>query len=247
MVKDLSGLEKLIEDLKKEGIFESYFLENNIAHIHTKQFLLLIYLPNTERLDIKDIQKIIHIDIDILNSSYTKVWKRLTGLMGKGRRIYARETVVARLDKKVALEFLEEYHLNVPLAGKYRYGLYYKGELVSVAVFSGGRIMREIGEEYRSFELIRFCHKSDYLVIGGISKLIKSFVKDFKPNDIMTYADRDWSQESSLESIGFKAEGIVSSQNIKVFGEKRLTHSDSPNNYDYIIKNNGSIKLKLYL
>ena len=247
MYNDLSVVGTLIEDLKREGIFESSTLEENIVRIQTQQFLLLIYLPNTSREQGDTDKKTIHLDIDVLNSSYTKVWKRLTGLMGKGARVYARETVVARLDKKVALDFLQEYHLNGALAGKYRYGLYYKGELVSVAVFSGGRIMHNINITYRSFELVRFCHKSDYLVVGGISKLIKAFIKDFKPNDIMTYSDMDWSQDSSLQKIGFVEEGMTEPQVFYVKEGLRLEYLVPKTQYDYIVKNKGSLKLKLYV
>ena len=247
MHKDLPDVERLIADLRKEEILENYTAEEHIIHIRTSKFLLLIYLPNSSRLEIEEDVKVIHLDIDILYNEYSKVLQRLKGLIGKGKRVYARETVVARVDKKVTLEFLEENHINGAMAGKYRYGLFYKGELVSLAVFSGGRILRSISEEYRSFELVRFCHKADYLVTGGISKLVKGFIKDFKPNDIMTYADRDWSQQSSLETIGFKAETVTAAQIFRVRNGKRLDYTEDEENYDYIIKNSGSIKLKLYL
>ena len=247
MQKDLPEVERLIADLRDEGIVENLTFEEHIIRIRTSKFLLLIYLPHSSRLNIEEELKTIHLDIDVLIHSYQKVLKRLKGMIGKGKRLYARKTVVARIDKKVTLDFLEENHINGPMAGKYRYGLFYKGELVSVAVFSGGRILHEISEDYRSFELVRFCHKTDFLVIGGISKLIKAFIKDFKPNDIMTYADRDWSQQSSLKTIGFEVENITDKQTFKVKDGKRLNYAADKENYDYIINNSGSIKLKLYL
>ena len=179
MFKGLEVVEKLVQDLRNEGLLIEYVFSKTVIRLDTSKFLLLIYLPNTKRIEDELDKKTIHLDIDLLHNSYEKVLQRVRGLLGKGRRIYARETVVARIDKKVALDFLQEYHLNIPMKGKYRYGLFYQGELVSVAVFGGGRIMRQISADYRSFELIRFCHKADYLVIGGISKLIKSFSKDF--------------------------------------------------------------------
>ena len=247
MCNDLYAVEKLIEDFRPIFVMEGYAIEDSVIKIRTSTFLLLIYLPQSNRLAINEDIKVIHLDIDVLNNSYQKVLQRIIGLLGAGKRIYARQTVVARVDKKVALDFLEENHLNIPLAGKYRYGLFYQGELVSIAVFSGARIMHAIAENYRSFELLRFCHKSNYLVIGGISKLIKAFVKEFSPHDIMTYADRDWSQVSSLENIGFKAESITREQVFYVRNGKRLVNIASADPYDYCIKNKGSIKLKLYL
>lgn len=247
MYTELHGVERLIQDLRNEELFVDSVFADDVIRIDTPKFVLLIYLPQSIRLENEMQEKAIHLDIDVLNTSYQKVLQRIKGLSGKGRRIYARETVVARVDKRVALEFLEEHHLHVPLSGKYRYGLFCKGELVSVAIFSGGRIMREISEAYRSFELLRFCHKADYLVVGGISKLIYAFIKDFNPSDIMTYADRDWSQESSLESIGFKEEGVIAAQTFFVKDGVRIGAHEDEENYDYSIKNRGSIKLKLYL
>ena len=247
MQTDIQWVEKFVNDLEKETFLDYYSLEDNIYRIRMKKYILFLYLPNTARLQDDSKHKTIHLDIDMLKSSYAKILQRIKGLMGRGERIYARTTVPARIDKKVAIAFLEEYHLNVPLAGKYRYGLFHQGELVSVAVFSGGRVMREEMEGYRSFELLRFCHKADYLVVGGVSKLIKTFIKDFKPNDIMTYADRDWSQHSSLESIGFKETGMTEQQSFYVKDGKRLAPQIEAQGYDYEIKNKGSIKLKLYL
>ncbi len=245
---DIHLIEKLVEDLRQEGFLERYTIDDNMASIYLQQYILFVYLGSSPRLE-NDSQskKTIHLDIDMLNTAYEKVIMRIRGLLGVGSRIYARNTVVARIDKRVALGFLHEHHLNAPLAGKYRYGLFYKGELVSVAVFSGGRVMSDIGMYHRSFELLRFCHKADYLVVGGISKLIKAFVKDFRPNDIMTYADRDWSQHSSLESIGFKEIGMTGQQTFYVKDGNRLAPHTEEQGYDYEIKNKGSIKLKLYL
>lgn len=246
MYKDFQGVKKLIHDLQKEDLLEDYVINDDLIRLNTSKLLLLVYLPASKRLEEEVDKKTIHLDIDVLNNSYSKVLQRLKGLMGRGRRVYARETVVARVDKKVTLDFLEEYHLNTPLAGKYRYGLYYKGELLSVAVFSGGRNMRNIGAGYRSFEMLRFCHKADFLVTGGVSKLVKAFVKDFKPNDIMTYADRDWGLRSSLEAIGFQEEGITAAQIFHIKDGKRIAFDDSIEDYDYSVKNKGSIKLKFY-
>lgn len=240
-------VEKFVIDLEKEGFLDHYTVNDNIYRFHLQKHVLFLYLPETTRLQDDFERRTVHLDIDLLASSYTKVLNRIRGLMGKGARIYARDTVVSRIDKKVALSFLEEYHMNVPLAGKYRYGIFERGELVSVAVFSGGRIMREVSEEYRSFELLRFCHKADCLVVGGISKLIKTFIKDFSPNDIMTYADKDWSQQSSLESIGFKEVGSIEEQVFYIRDGNRIVQYQEGQAYDYKVKNKGSIKLKLYL
>ncbi|GGH11188.1 hypothetical protein FAZ19_00685 [Sphingobacterium alkalisoli] len=214
----------------------------------SEKFHVVFYHPQSVRLSNEIIRRTIHIDYDIVISSSEKLLARLESIFGFGNRIYARDTVVARVDKKVALEFQEEHHLQLALPGKYRYGLYRQGELVSIAVFSGGRKMNDTPLDYRSFELLRFCHKGSDIVIGGLSKLIKAFRKDFKPGDIMTYADLDWCQDSTLEKIGFipvqrtPPQLILVREGIRVFG-KNIVVKDQKN--DYWVENNGSLKLKM--
>lgn len=216
--------------------------------LQTEKTRIVLYLPHTPRIEVDSSISNIHIDYDQLMSAELKIIKRLRALQGFGIRIYARSTVVARIDKRIAMDFQEEHHLQVALPGKYRYGLFYQGELVSVAIFSGGRIMRLLGPDYRSFELIRFCHKGDILVVGGLSKLLKAFIKDFAPQDIMTYADRDWSQDnSSLQTIGFKPIALLPPQRFAVIGGQRYHPVDDKDQVDYYVENKGSLKLKLIL
>ena len=70
---------------------------------------------------------------------------------------------------------------------------------MAVATFSGGRTLK-FGDRknQRSYELIRFATLKEFVVIGGFDKLLKAFCKEHQPDDIMTYADRDWSDEKAI-------------------------------------------------
>lgn len=221
--------------------------QDGIHQFLTPKYCIYIYLPGAERLANSTSLPTIHIDIDQIEGQSDLLIQRLRGLHGVGKRIFARQTVVARIDKKVTLNFQDEHHLLISLPGKYRYGLFHHGELVSIAVFSGGRLMREEKEGHRSFELIRFCHKEDTLVVGGLSKLLKAFIKDFNPQDIMTYADLDWTNESSLETIGFKEINTLLPQTFYVVNGSRQVNKPQDDDGYYAIKNKGSLKLKLIL
>lgn len=178
---------------------------------------------------------------------------RLKACVGKATRIYARECALARLDKQEAIRFLRQNHLQVPLAGKYRYGLLHKGQLVAVAVFGGARRMyREHGAKYRSFELIRNCNRNGYVVVGGLSKLLKRFAGDFRPDDIMTYVDRDWSDGASFAKLGFERVGITQMHGFWVdrySWERMAVHGmdDGQLQLDkagyYYVQNRGSLKM----
>lgn len=152
----------------------------------------------------------IHLDEDMWIRQPDLLLRRIAALAGQATRVHARDTVLTRIDKQVAMAFQQEHHLNVPLPGKYRYGLYLDGELAATAVFSGGRRMQGKPEEYRSFELLRFCHKQGLHVVGGLSKLVEGFRKDFEPGDIMTYADKDWTDGQSYQKTGFEIVGELS-------------------------------------
>ena len=240
----ISFIQLLSEHIKIEEINE----HDGFFEVRSDRVLLFIYKPGSHRVDEGSRTGVIHIDHDQVQSAPYKIINRLKGQHGQGQRIYARTTVVARVDKRVALAFQEEYHLQGALPGKYRYGLFHKGELVSVAIFSGARIMRQLGPDFRSFELIRFCHKRDMLVVGGLSKLLNAFIKEFKPQDIMTYADRDWCQDaSSLETLGFEVVDTTVPQRFAIINGQRFLHVTQEQSVDYYIENKGSLKLKLVL
>lgn len=196
-------------------------------------------------------KKTVYLNVHQFVAQQDKVINRLKVMAGMAKKIYARDTVLARVDKKVALDFQEEHHLQISLPGKYRYGLFHQGELVSLAVFSGGRKMLDKPSDYRSFELLRFCHKADFLVLGGISKLLKGFIADFKPGDIMTYSDKDWSQDSSLTVIGFQKIAEKPPQQFWVSGSRQVPFHDFAELEQiklaypdgYLFSNSGSIKL----
>jgi hypothetical protein len=89
--------------------------------------------------------------------------------------------------------------------------------LIAVTTFSGGRTMKE-GERKgtRSFELIRFASLKGYVVVGGMDKLMKAFTNEHQPFDIMSYADRDWSDGRSYEKLGFSKIENTSQQTLYI-------------------------------
>ncbi|QBQ39650.1 hypothetical protein E2P86_00100 [Sphingobacterium psychroaquaticum] len=210
---------------------------------------IVIYSPAAKnRLKTVTSARVIHLDEEYLRKNEEKVLQRIASLYSKGQTIYARETVIARVDKRISMQFLEEHHLNTAFPGKYRYGLFYRGDLVSLAVFSGGRKMKDKPTNYRSFELIRFCHKSGLRVVGGLSRLIRAFAKDFTPGDIMTYVDNDWSQDSSLKTIGFLPTGTLPPQALHFQNISQQTATSTlPIKGEYSKYNSGSTKLVLTL
>ena len=155
------------------------------------------------------------------------------------RRIYARKTKVRRINATAAMEFLDTNHLWGTTKAKHNYGLFFaeknkntndgdgeEEELVAVATFSTRRKIIRMGKPHRSHELLRFCSRRDSNVVGGISKLIKAFVTNQTPDDIVTLIDRDWGDGSGWQSIGFDTVATMDPIVMVVRPKNKSSHQD---------------------
>lgn len=135
------------------------------------------------------------------------VLSRIKSKLGLNSKIYARKTIVKKLNRSEAYDFLLANHINDALKAKYNFGLMYNNELVAIACF--GPIMHKKTEAKGelSGELIRFCNKLDTTVVGGLSKLLKHFITQYRVDDVMTYIDKDWSDGKSFIQLGFDVVG----------------------------------------
>lgn len=134
------------------------------------------------------------------------ILSQLSSLAKKTKTVFARNTIVNRITQPQANEFLNEHHFGSSPLARYKYGLFHKktSELLGVATYSAPRKFMRDGVAYRSHELIRYGSKLNTTITGGVSKLLKAFIDDAKPDDIMTYTDRDWWTGKSYLPLGFK-------------------------------------------
>lgn len=197
-----------------------------------------------EHYSVKNI-KLIHLWEDVWFNRKDQVLARLKSIFGYNTKIHGRQTKIEKLSKPIAETFLNVNHLQGYVSSRYKLGLFFKGELVAVATFSALRKMNH-SENYKSVELIRFAVKAGYSVIGGLSKLISSFRDLQKPNDIMTYADRDWSAGEAYIKLGFEFTDGLAPQTFNLdenFNRKLRKETDEKN--DPVIYNTGSLKYLL--
>lgn len=80
------------------------------------------------------------------------------------------------------------------------------GTLIAVATFSNARRWIKDGKEIRSYEWTRYASVPELRVNGGMGKLLKAFIKEVQPDDIMSYADLEWSEGKVYEALGFSEE-----------------------------------------
>lgn len=138
--------------------------------------------------------------------------------------IYARNCEVRRIEKAEAAAFLGACHSYGDAACRYRYGLYLKrhtghiangdrvsayapGTLVAVATFSNARKWIKGEKVIRSYEWTRYASLPELRISGGMGKLLKAFIQDVHPDDIMSYADLEWSEGKVYEQLGFSLDG----------------------------------------
>jgi hypothetical protein len=138
------------------------------------------------------------------------------------RRIYARKCVIKEIDSRTCIDFLNDNHLQGKDNSKYKFGLFYDDELVSVMTFGKRRISKS-----NDMELIRFCNKKNISVIGGASKLFKHFIRTHNPDKVISYANARISDGNLYHKMGFT-----------------MTHHASPNYWYFKSQTPNKLQLK---
>ena len=113
--------------------------------------------------------------------------------LNDNEKIYARKCEIKNVNVKDKNNFLNNNHIQGKDNSSIRLGLYYNDELISVLTF--GKLRKSLGSssEEGQYELIRFASSIDKLIIGGFSKLLTYFIKEYNPKYIKTFADLRWS------------------------------------------------------
>lgn len=140
---------------------------------------------------------------DVWNSRNKQVKARIFSLIGHNKTIFARDTQIIQINKPTLESFLDENHVMEPVSAKHKYGLMYKGVLVAVASFSSPKTFYRQDGEFRSVELVRYASLQGVNVVGAMGKFLEYFIEKHKPDDIMTYTDREWSDGEVYEKLGF--------------------------------------------
>lgn len=126
--------------------------------------------------------------------------------LGRLPTVYARNCDARRIGKASAGAFLDLHHSMGNAGARYFYSLENEGVTVAVASFSNSRRMRDGS---RSYEWIRYASLGGIRVVGGMGKLLEAFVRDVRPDDVVTYVDESRSDGSAYMALGFTPEGRV--------------------------------------
>lgn len=167
---------------------------------------------------------------DRWHSQKTMIQKRLLAHLERFVQVYARNCEVRKIDKLTAAEFLSANHSYGDASCRYRYGLFLKrhtghnagssqvaaGVLVAVATFSNARKWIKGERTIRSYEWTRYASLPEVRLSGGMGKLLNAFISETQPDDIMTYADLEWSEGKVYETLGFRLEGFKEAVNFSI-------------------------------
>lgn len=138
------------------------------------------------------------------------ILSRIKSKLGLTERIYARDTIFREVNGSEYRKFLMNNHLQGYIPSTYKFGLYYKDELVELVTLGKARSMISSSDE-KGLELYRLCTKKGYTVLGGFSKLLKHISEQIDLTDMFSYADCDWCPiiNSGYEKIGFVLDKIT--------------------------------------
>ena len=157
------------------------------------------HLKKLEKCNERDI-RLIHIFENEWTHSKQIVKEKLRYIISRNvYKIYGRNTTVIKVPTEKRKQFLKKYHIQGNGAGSLSYGLVYNGVLVSLMVFK----KRKNGV----YELNRFASSSN--VIGAFSKLLSHFKKNHEWDEIISFADRRWSEGDVYLKNGFFVDKIL--------------------------------------
>ena len=167
-------------------------------------------------------------------------------------KIYARQCELKIISNSEAKKLNEQVHLQEHRNAQVTYGLYYNNSLVQLMSFSKTKYNKNLKTE-NSWEIIRGCPGSNNIVIGGVSKLLNHFIKDYKPKEIFSYCDFNKFNGNSYEQAGMTFIGYTGPDlkyllpDGEVVNRNPKKYKELKNNAVYKLYGAGSLKYKLTL
>jgi len=131
-------------------------------------------------------------------------------------RIYARKCIIKEVKFNEYKNFMNNNHIQGYSICKYIYGLYYNNEIVSLISFGFRKISGK-----KKFELIRYGTKLNTSVVGGFSKLLKYSIKYLNFDELITYANKSYSNGDLYEKNNFQYIGDTKPNYTYVLNNKR--------------------------
>ena len=178
--------------IEYDGLFwhSSYSIDTENKNYH---------LNKTKLCKEKGIQLLHIFENEWENPNKQKIWKSIIkNKLNKSSKIFARKCEIKEISFKDSQIFLNNNHLQGQCNSSINIGLYYNNELVSLMTFGKSRFNKKV-----DWELLRFCNKLNYSVVGAASRLFKNFLKGHT-GSVISYADMRRSTGGLYRNLGFE-------------------------------------------
>lgn len=168
--------------------------------------------------------RVINIFDDEWRERNTQVKSFLLSAISKNSRTFAgRKCKIKLIEKSIANNFLESYHIQGSAKSDAFWGLYHKDELL--AVMSGSKHHRQ--NQHGIFILNRLAFKYDVSVQGGSSKLLKVLIQFARENGyhkLLSWSDNRISEGRVYAKMGvFVLEEDMGSDYSYIKGNNRIS------------------------
>lgn len=152
------------------------------------------------------------------NSDLVKRKLRNALKVGSNSTVYARSCTIAEVSPASRRAFFQANHLQGNGRGSYCYGLYYRSELVACL------LMAKASDS--DWLIDRFATSCN--VPGGFSRLLKKFIEDANPSEVVTFADVCWSNpyDNVYTKTGFVFERWTAPNYWYVIGGQRYSRQN---------------------
>lgn len=139
--------------------------------------------------------QLIHVWSDDWNGKKKNIIKnKIKSKLGISEKLFARKCEIFIPDSKEVREFYDRNHIQGYAYGGVNIALKYEGNMIACVSFKN--------KSGREWELIRYA--TSLSVVGGFTKLLSYFKKNFEWNLIFTFAHLDYSHGNLYEASGFE-------------------------------------------
>lgn len=135
---------------------------------------------------------------DEIRDKFPIVKSIITNAVGLSNKLYARKLYVKEIGFKHVKTFVQQNHLmGLTNNASHNFVLCDQND----NIYSALQIKKI---RYGEYDISRFCSRLDHSVIGGFSKLLRSFIRTYSPKSIQTFIDARYGTGSYLPELGFK-------------------------------------------
>ena len=200
-------------------IISSFLKDNNITYTSDNNFdfiiqykntnIKILHIPNDRYTGVNNIKnnpnlRVIHLFSDEILLKTKITFNRLKNILGLIHyKIPGRKCIIKEIDSPTKNKFLEKYHIQGKDNSSIRLGAFYKSRLVAVMTFGAYRISNGLQPTKDNFELVRFCSINNFLIHGIANKLLSYFENKYNYNELISYADRRWSNGNLYLKLNF--------------------------------------------